>query len=303
MSRHSNPDQVAQSMTPNYDTIAASANTAVYDDKLTQSYISGSPHLKYRSMRRLYEQLSERVFEEARKNARVPRVLDLGAGEGSATSVFLGLGANVTAVDVSESQLSALRTKCCHYGDRLHLLQCEIREALVTNERYDIVLMSSVLHHIPDYIASIKSAIGVLGPTGQFFSFQDPIRYDTLSTFASLMSKGGYLSWRVFQADVLGGLSRRLRRSRGIYLDDCPYDNAEYHVTRNGVDQVGIQAFLAANGFDCDVISYFSTHAPPFQFVGSLLSIKNTFAIVARRKSPLLNVTAVAGGAKLPVGS
>lgn len=273
-------------MTIDHDAIAASANRAIYGEELTRSYISGSPHLKYRSMRRLYERLATRVFEDARKHSEVPTVLDLGAGEGSATSIFLGLGASVTAVDVSESQLAELRIKCHVFQQRLELRKSEIREALHTDEKYDVVVMSSVLHHIPDYIATIESAIGVLTPKGQFFSFQDPIRYDTLNALSWALSNAGYLSWRLFQGDLIGGFSRRLRRARGIYLDDCPQDNAEYHITRNGVDQDAIKQLLIANGFDCDVIPYFSTHAPPVQLVGSIFGIKNTFSVIARREGP-----------------
>jgi len=262
---------------------AVAANAAVYREETTRNFIGGSPHLKYSSMRRLCSQLAAEVFAHARTHAEVPRVLDLGAGEGSITSLLLELGARVTAVDVSESQLDELVRKCRAFRDRLSVRKGEIGEALLGAERYDIVVMSSVLHHIPDYMATIRSAIDVLTPNGQFFSLQDPIRYDSLNAFVHWFSKFGYFSWRVFQGDLLGGLSRRLRRARGIYLDDCPQDNAEYHVTRNGVDQDQIVEYLAGRGFDCKLIVYFSAQAPPFQFFGSAVGISNTFALIARR--------------------
>jgi len=243
-------------MSSGRNTAAIAANAAVYREEATRTYISGSPHLKYSSMRRLCSQLASDVFAHARTHAEVPRVLDLGAGEGSVTSILLDLGARVTAVDLSESQLDELVRKCRAYGDRLNVRKSEIGEALLGAERYDVVVMSSVLHHIPDYMATIQSVIEVLTPNGQFFSFQDPIRYDTLNAFVHWFSKFGYFSWRVFQGDLRGGLSRRLRRARGIYLDDCPQDNAEYHVTRNGVDQDRIVEFLAGRGFDCKPVSY-----------------------------------------------
>ena len=124
----------------------------------------------------------------------------------------------------------------------------------------------------------------MLSRTGQIFSFQDPIRYDTMGTFSRSFNKLVYFSWRAFQGDFVGGVSRTLRRARGIYLPDCPADNVEYHVVRNGVDQDKIVEALSVRGFDCRVIRYFSTHGSMFQLLGSALGIKNTFSIIARRQ-------------------
>jgi hypothetical protein len=92
-----------------------------------------------------------------------------------------------------------------------------------------------------------------------------------------------YFSWRVFQGDFFGGVSRALRRARGIYLDDCPADNTEYHVVRNGVDQDEIVALLSTKGFECKIVRYFSTQGSLFQPVGVALGFENTFSVIARR--------------------
>jgi SAM-dependent methyltransferase len=262
---------------------AAAANEAFFNEETTQKYSDVSPHVKYASLRQLYGQLVEDVYAHARKHAEVPTVLDLGAGEGSATLPFLESGARVVAVDVSESQLSELRRKCCAYKDRLEIRQADIDDAFRPGEGYDVVLMSSCLHHIPDYISVIQNAANVLSPKGQFFSFQDPIRYDTMNRFSYGLNRIMYFSWRAFQGDFLGGLSRTLRRGRGIYLDDCAPDNTEYHVVRNGVDQNEIVKVLSLRGFECRIVRYFSTQGSVFQPVGSALGIKNTFSIIARR--------------------
>jgi ubiquinone/menaquinone biosynthesis C-methylase UbiE len=263
---------------------AVTANEAFFNEALTQKYASIVPHLKYSRIRNLYGQLVRDVFAHAQQYTEVPNVLDLGAGEGSATLPFLELGAKVIAVDVSESQLSELRRKCASYKDRLEIRQVDINEALQTDEHYDVLVMSSCLHHIPDYVSALTAGVNVLSRTGQIFSFQDPIRYDTMGTFSRSFNKLVYFSWRVFQGDFVGGVSRTLRRARGIYLHDCPADNVEYHVVRNGVDQDKIVELLSARGFDCRVIRYFSTQGSMFQLLGSALGIKNTFSIIARRQ-------------------
>jgi hypothetical protein len=93
------------------------------------------------------------------------------------------------------------------------------------------------------------------------------------------------LLWRIRRGDVIGGIERRVRRSRGIYFDDCPQDNSEYHVVRGGVDQDAIAELFKELGFECQIIRYFSTQNRFWQFVGSAIKACNTFSVIARKKS------------------
>ena len=218
--------------------VAALANISAYDEEGTKSYVDGAPHIKHASLRSMYAGLVVRVFEEAQQHTPVPRVLDLGAGEGSVTLPFLDLGARVTAVDISESQLEVLRTKCAQFGDRLEIRCEDINDTLQRpGEQYDIIVVNSFLHHVPDYVGMLDRAIDRLTPHGQVFSFQDPLRYDSLDRMSLVVSRIAYFSWRIFKGDVLGGIMRQLRRNRGVFVEDSVHDNAEYHVVRNGVDQ------------------------------------------------------------------
>jgi SAM-dependent methyltransferase len=224
------------------------------------------------------------VFDNARKHAKSPLVLDLGAGEGSVTLPFLELGAKVVAVDISKSQLDALKTKCGQFRDMLEVRCIDIGEALrEKREKYDIVVANSFLHHVPDYLGLIKEAATVLSPHGQFFSFQDPLRYDSVGKATMMFSTLAYISWRIFKGDVLNGIRRRIRRSHGNYLQDSVPDNTEYHITRNGVDQDAIGRLLQEMGFVCNIVPYFSTQSRVFQPIGALCGVTNTFAVVAQR--------------------
>jgi len=276
-SQHPVDDRISQ--------ISALANAAHYDAEGGKAYIEGAPHIKHASLRSLYGQLVVRVYDEAREHTDSPRVLDLGAGEGSVTLPFLELGATVTAVDISRKQLDGLQAKCEAFGDRLEVRCEDIGDTLAdTRAEYDIIVVNSFLHHVPDYLAMIRQAIAVLSPHGQFFSFQDPLRYDTVGTVATAFEKFAYLSWRVFRGDVIGGVARRLRRARGIYREDSVHDNAEYHVVRNGVDHEAIAALFDEHGFDCSIVPYYSTQSRLFQPIGEALGMKNTFAAIACRR-------------------
>ncbi len=264
--------------------LAALANVAMFNEEGTANCVAASPHLTHPMVCDLYAQLVARTFNTAKKYASMPRVLDLGAGEGSATLPFLELGAHVTAVDISESQLAVLGQKCGRFATRLRVYCEDINEILGgTEERYDIVVMNSFVHHIPDYLSVFQKSIAILRPNGLIFTFQDPLCYDTLGRGSFYFSMGGYFFWRVFQGNYLQGLRTRIRRLQGIYIPGSKEDDAEYHVTRNGVDQDAIAALFASEDFTCEFIRYFSTQSSIFQWLGVSLGITNTFALIAQR--------------------
>jgi SAM-dependent methyltransferase len=264
--------------------VALLANISAYSPEATRKYVHGAPHIKHASLRAMYADLVVQVYDFAKRHTTAPSVLDLGAGEGSVTLPFLHLGATVTAVDISSSQLDVLRGRCKRFGDRLKVRCEDIADTLkAERDKYDIIVVNSFLHHIPDYIGMIREAIALLAPCGQFFSFQDPLRYDSVGTPTMIFSNAAYLSWRLFEGDVVGGLKRHLRRRHGIYLEDSVFDNVEYHVIRNGVDQDAIYRLFKERGYECNIVRYFSTQSRLFQPIGTAVGLKNTFAVIARR--------------------
>ncbi len=165
-------------------------------------------------------------------------------------------------------------------------VRCEdIHQTLAEqNASYDIVVVNAFLHHVPEYLGLIRELAAVIKPGGQFFSFQDPLRYDTRGVLSHTFARAAYLSWRPFDGDVIGGLKRRFRRSQGIYLEESMHDNTEYHVTRKGVDQQAIRELLADLGFDCEIAPYFSTQSLVFQGLDAI-GVKNTFGVIAQKRA------------------
>jgi SAM-dependent methyltransferase len=268
--------------------VAAAANDLVYDRRDAKTYIDGAPHIKHASLRALYSKLLLQIFDVANEQTPTPRILDLGAGEGSVTLAFLELGAQVTAVDISRHQCDNLIAKCSRHAERLKVRCEDVGDALKDKStEYDIVATNSFLHHIPDYLGLINQSLDVLAPGGQFFSFQDPLRYDSLSRFTYHFQNLSYLSWRLWRGDVIGGLKRRYRRSRGVFYEDAAEDHAEYHAMRNGVDQDAIRALFGSRNFDCRIIPYFSTQSSLFQPIGAALGCKNLFGVIAKSREPV----------------
>jgi SAM-dependent methyltransferase len=261
----------------------SNANRELYAGVDAHKYVNAAPHLKHRRLLEFHTSLIGSVYSAAVQNSEEVRVLDFGAGEGSCTYRFLQLGARVTAVDVSEHQLRQLQVQCKPFSHNLELWHDDVWDALIHLGRYDVVVANSFLHHVEDYLELIRRTLVHIEARGQFFSFQDPLRYDTMSNASYLFSNMSYFAWRIFQGNLWQGLQTRIRRLRGIYVPGSKEDDAEYHVTRNGVDQTAIRTLLESNGFECELIPYFSTQSAMFQNLGYRLDLPNTFALIGRR--------------------
>ena len=212
----------------------------------------------------------------------VVRAYSISAPEsGGATMPFVELGAEVTAVDDSPAQLARLRERA---GDRVETIEADADDALGSLPAdYDVVVASSFLHHVPDYLGFLDRALGRARERAVFLSFQDPLLYASLPRATRMYAALSYDAWRLAQGDVLAGIRRRLRRRRGVYIDSVVEDVIEYHATREGVDHDAVLAKIAGHGFEPRLVRYFSTQARPFHFVGRALRLENMFAVIATR--------------------
>lgn len=135
---------------------------ALYDDEAAARSEAGAPHLAHPSLRRLFATLAREAYTHASAVTPRPRGLDLGAGQGAATLAFLKLGAHVTVVDDSESQLRLLREGCASHTNDLEVL---VDDAVDVVDRlggsYEIVAASSFLHHVPDDLDFARRATTV----------------------------------------------------------------------------------------------------------------------------------------------
>jgi len=272
---------------PSADTVVI--NQQYFREMYGQEFVEGSPHLKHASVSALCGQLASEALQCVNSATQSATVLDMGAGDGMLTLPYLGLKAHVVAADASDELLQSLRAKAAAYQDALTIMPGDIFASLEklrnANRQFDIVCASSFLHHIPDYLELCRCAAPLVRPGGIFFTFQDPLRYDTLSRATYLLDRASYFWWRLFQGNYLRGLKTRARRLFGTYRADLAEDVAEYHVVRNGVDQLALKQLFDAAGFDCSIRPYWSTQSTLFQQIGERLKLANTFAIMARKKN------------------
>jgi len=261
---------------------ASALNRAHYDllDS-KKEFVNISPHLKHKTLKDLYLCLVNKCVSvvTSKNNTSTPRVLDLGSGDGEATLSFLSSDCAVTAVDISIEQLNRFNEYYPQYKSRCTIVCSDVIEFIEnSNEQFDIIVLNSFLHHVPDYI-SLLNKVADSTKASVIFIFQDPIYYQSLNKFSRLFSKIAYLSWRITQGDILNGIKRRLARNTGDFSD--PLNSIEYHVVRDGVNQDEIATTLVHLGYLVSYIPYFSTQSVVFQWLGDKFGVENTFAIIA----------------------
>ena len=277
-------------MTEDIDNSAktASVNSEHFSRMSEKGFVKGSPHLRHRELTAAMLSKTLQVFEQVRQRCEHPEVLDMGAGTGMLTLPLLEMGASVTAVDVTRALLDVLAARAAGFEPRLKIIEGDVFETLeqckIAGRQFDFICASSFLHHIPDYLKLCRMSAGLIRPGGVFFTFQDPLRYDTLSQGTYWFDRSSYFAWRLFQGNYIRGLKTRLRRLTGTYSPDLSEDTTEYHVVRNGVDQVSIQQLFEAEGFTCEIQRYWSTQSTLFQHLGTRLGLLNTFLVIASRR-------------------
>ena len=261
---------------------ALSANIAAYGQFDERAYINGAPHLKHPSIALIYTALVHEAIAAVGQEARTLRVLELGAGNGLASTPWFEAGVKLTAVDSSAGMLKELAAKGAGYGADVRVVVADAVEFLTsTEERFDIVTHVSMLHHIPDYLHLLSLSALRVDEHGCLLTFQDPLRYDRMPYGHHLADRLAYFVWRAAQGNVRRGLKTRWRRLRGVYSTDETVDFDEYHVVRNGVDSEAIVNQLKPQFSTVRLVAYWSTYSRWLQNAGSRLGYTSSFGVIA----------------------
>ncbi len=113
------------------------------------------------------------ISEFVRLTALPPqsRVIDLGCGSGTFTSLLQRAGYDCVGLDISGKLIEAGRRK----HPALELLQGDIEHLPFATASFDGVLLSGVVHHFPDPSPCAAEVSRILRPQGRFMAF-DPNR-------------------------------------------------------------------------------------------------------------------------------
>jgi SAM-dependent methyltransferase len=243
------------------------------------NYESGSPHLRHTWLRGMVEDRLTSLVDRCVARSGRCQVLEIGAGHGTFTQCLLNAGATVTVTETSPASADRLRES---FGDAIEVRYDQTGEGILdTRSQWDLVVMSSVVHHIPDYLSFLERLVLTLVEDGAILTVQDPLYYPRRSKVAHKADRAAYLAWRLFQGDYGRGMATRLRRLRGVYSDTEVADLAEYHVVRNGVDEEAIRGLFGTRFSHVEVFRYWSTQSRLLQRMGDQTSLKTTFGVQA----------------------
>lgn len=245
-------------------------------------YTVGSPHLRHAALRHHIDQKITAVVRRIVQQNGKCTVLEIGAGHGSFTDIATAAGANVTVTEMSAASYAYLAKRYRDSKAVRVLYDADGSAPFQESVRYDVVLLISVIHHIPDYMSVLdKICAQILAPGGTILTFQDPLWYPRQSLWPKLASSGAYFAWRLTQGDLKKGIETRWRRLRGVLSEDNPSDLVEYHVVRQGVDDLAMYEYFEARFAEVGLDKYFSTQAPLMQRIGQKCFPPNTFGITA----------------------
>ena len=244
-------------------------------------YEKGSPHLRHDALRSMIEQrltalVKARIADTGRCTA-----LEIGGGHGTFTRCLLNAGATVTVTEASRASAEQLEANFAD-NDRVRVQYDESGEAILdSTEQWDLIVMTAVLHHIPDYLAFLARLRALVAEGGALFTVADPLYYPRMSSFTHRVDRGAYLAWRLVQGDYRRGLATRWRRLLGKYDDANPSDLVEYHVVRDGVDEEAIAELLAPNFAEVEIFRYWASQGPMWQRLGDRTRMTTDFGIQA----------------------
>lgn len=248
-------------------------------------YAVGSPHLSHESLRTMIEEQVQSLVRETIERRGECHVLEIGGGHGTLSASLLAAGARVTVTEASEASAD--------YLSSLHAGRSEVRvlfdrtgeDVFEEPGQYDGVVLASVLHHVPDYLSFVRRLTDLVRPAGWFYSVQDPLFYPRRSRLSHVASRGTYFVWRLRQGNMRRGLATRIRRLRGTYSDTEASDLVEYHVVREGVDEIALRDLLRERFDEADYFSYWSSQGAWMQRLFAHTALRSDFGLLARSRS------------------
>ena len=258
--------------------VVASQDTA---HGVGHDYVKGSPHLRHDRLRHMVEDRLAQLVRATIERDGSCHVLEIGAGHGTFTDALIAAGARVTVTEASAASAELLTSRYADV-DAVEVYYDTSGESVFDLDRtFDAVSCIALMHHIPDYVSFARRLATMIRPHGWFSCAQDPTYYPRRSWLTRILDRGTYFVWRLAQGEVRRGLATRWRRLRGEWSETEESDLVEYHVVRDGVDELALAGALEELFDDVDLFTYWSTQSPVLQRLFQRLDPPSEFGIAA----------------------
>jgi SAM-dependent methyltransferase len=211
------------------------------------------------------------------------RVLDAGGGSGNASLMLSRRGFRPLVVDVSPDMVALWERKARAAGFEPASEIMPLEDFFAADERtWDLVVFSSVLHHLQDPVALLRAAADRVAPGGFVVTVFDPLRLSPAGFW--LLRRLDYICWVLVKSPqrVPGLVKKRLSGDRGTEGDDFGAI-AEFHAMSGLRDDELVGALL--NG-GLEVLQHerlYDARFSAFRWLARRLRMPTAFSLVARR--------------------
>lgn len=98
-------------------------------------------------------------------------MLEIGCGQGVGTQIILEQfgAAHVTAIDLDPAMIDRARERLRDHGDKVALRTGDAEHIDAPDDSFDAVFDFGIIHHIPNWRASIEEVHRVIRPSGRFY--------------------------------------------------------------------------------------------------------------------------------------
>ena len=210
-------------------------------------------------------------------STEIPTVLDVGCGTGYLTLRFLNHGSKVFALDISQEMLNVLEKKLDKPGAALILADVDtyIKN---TNEVFDVITFSSVLHHLPDYLDTIRNAMHLLRNGGIVYITHEPLG----KTKTNREAKESLL-WKIVakvDAELFHARCNKVLSACG----NIDYSCSDYHCEK-GIDINGLLELFSKHNIK--VLTYTEYNVRKYAFIDFIENTckpsKSHFRLIAKK--------------------
>jgi ubiquinone/menaquinone biosynthesis C-methylase UbiE len=239
----------------------------------SQNYISLHPEI----YNWLEQKEMQRDLELLRNSVKGNKALDIGCGMGNITLKLLALGFKVTALDISTTMIKEVkRVLPAEIAANLEIVETDIDTFLSKSVgKYNLITISSVLHHLPDYLESLQKIMEFLVIDGFLYITHEPLK-DVLVKEDPLLRK---LLWQI---DYLCYLIKK--RGEIEVVNGVDWRLSDYHLYK-GLDHDGVRGILEEKGFKVFFRKYSSNMRLGISnwIDTNLLRTESQFKIIAKK--------------------
>jgi SAM-dependent methyltransferase len=235
----------------------------------------------------------EAALAEIRSGSAEPHALDFGCGAGNLTSHLIRLNCRVTSADVSVKLLEIVQRRFGASG-RCEVLLLKGDGSDVPTASFDFAGAYSVLHHVPDYVATVRLMMRALRPGGVLFidhesspSAWEPSAErdawhrngrDRLASLRDRLAVAASPSWVMYRL-------RRIRNPRASLEGDIhvwPDDHVEWDAVEACVREEGGRTLRIT-----DYLLY-RRHYDELEYERYRTAVADTRCLIARKEVPFL---------------